>query len=112
VSTARTVTCPACQGPSLYAPENAYRPFCSRRCKEHDFGAWANEEHRLPQAPSSDELDPDQEPETLDPTQLELGSGLGLEMGLGARLDPEGMPEHLNLPSLGDSFAPPKKRLQ
>jgi len=112
VSTARTVTCPACQGPSLYAPENAYRPFCSRRCKEHDFGAWANEEHRLPQAPSSDELDPDQEPETLDPTQWELGSGWGLEMGLGASLAPEGMPENLNLPSLGDSFAPPKKRLQ
>jgi len=60
VSTTRTVTCPACKGPSIYAPENAYRPFCSRRCKEHDFGAWANEEHRLPQAPSSDELDPDQ----------------------------------------------------
>ncbi|MDO5086130.1 MAG: DNA gyrase inhibitor YacG [Comamonadaceae bacterium] len=44
---ARQVRCPACGGPSLYAPENAFRPFCSQRCKLHDLGAWANESFRM-----------------------------------------------------------------
>ncbi len=43
----RTVRCPACGGPSLYAPENRYRPFCSQRCKLHDLGAWASESFRV-----------------------------------------------------------------
>ena len=44
---ARTVRCPACGGPSLFAPENPYRPFCSERCKLHDLGAWADESFRV-----------------------------------------------------------------
>jgi len=43
----RTVHCPACNGPSVYAPSNVYRPFCSERCKQIDLGAWANEEFSL-----------------------------------------------------------------
>ncbi len=46
-SAPRTVRCPACGGPSLYAPENPYRPFCSERCKLHDLGAWASESFRV-----------------------------------------------------------------
>lgn len=120
MTTARTVTCPACQGPSVYAPENAYRPFCSRRCKEHDFGAWANEEHRLPQAPSSDELDPDQDPDR------ELGadarSSLGLGLVFGPSLGGLGADDLPELPSETDAQEPepepepahllPPKRLQ
>lgn len=45
---AKTVACPACGGKSLYASTNAYRPFCSERCKNVDLGAWANEDFRLP----------------------------------------------------------------
>jgi uncharacterized protein len=48
---ARTVTCPACGGPSLYAPANPYRPFCGERCKQHDLGAWASESFRVPTSP-------------------------------------------------------------
>jgi hypothetical protein len=44
----RTVRCPRCGGPSLYAPENPARPFCSERCKSQDFGAWASEAYRVP----------------------------------------------------------------
>jgi endogenous inhibitor of DNA gyrase (YacG/DUF329 family) len=44
----RVVTCPTCKGESLYAPSNPYRPFCSERCKNMDFGAWAGEGFRLP----------------------------------------------------------------
>lgn len=43
----RSVRCPACGGPSVYAPENPYRPFCSERCKLHDLGAWASESFRV-----------------------------------------------------------------
>jgi endogenous inhibitor of DNA gyrase (YacG/DUF329 family) len=59
----RTVTCPACQSPSLYSPRNPFRPFCCARCKGVDFGAWATESYRV-EAKSSDlehelDLDPD-----------------------------------------------------
>lgn len=48
---ARIVKCPACGGPSRYAPDNRYRPFCCERCKNLDLGAWASEEFRVPTAP-------------------------------------------------------------
>ncbi len=51
-----TVRCPACGGPSLFAPTNAWRPFCSQRCKQVDFGAWASEEFRV--AGRLEDLDP------------------------------------------------------
>ena len=52
----RTVRCPRCGGPSLYAADNAYRPFCSARCKNTDFSAWASETYRIaaPPAPPGD----------------------------------------------------------
>ena len=43
----RIVACPQCGGDSLYGPANAYRPFCSARCKGIDLGAWADEGFRL-----------------------------------------------------------------
>jgi len=52
----RTVRCPACGGPSLFAPENRFRPFCSERCKLHDLGAWASESFRV-EAQESDGAD-------------------------------------------------------
>jgi hypothetical protein len=55
---ARTVRCPQCGGPSLYAPENRWRPFCSERCKNHDFGAWANERYRIAARQPPDEARP------------------------------------------------------
>jgi len=50
----RTVTCPQCSGPSVYAPHNAFRPFCSERCKLGDLGRWASEDFRLPDAAPPD----------------------------------------------------------
>ena len=54
----RIVACPSCQGDSVYAPANPYRPFCSRRCKGNDLGAWANEDFRVAAAPDPSEDDP------------------------------------------------------
>lgn len=54
-TSARLVTCPACGGESIYSPANAYRPFCSERCKQVDLGAWASESFRMPaEAPPMD----------------------------------------------------------
>ena len=53
----KTVRCPGCGGASVYAPTNAYRPFCSERCKNLDFGAWASEHFKLPE--ESPDKDPD-----------------------------------------------------
>jgi endogenous inhibitor of DNA gyrase (YacG/DUF329 family) len=51
----RTVTCPTCKGPSLYAQANPWRPFCSRRCRELDLGAWASESYRMEERPQGDD---------------------------------------------------------
>lgn len=55
----RLVVCPGCKGPSVYAPRNPYRPFCSDRCKNIDLGAWANQEFSIAASPPpEDGLDP------------------------------------------------------
>ena len=53
----RTVICSTCGGPSLYAHENCFRPFCSERCRNVDLGAWASEGFRMPaDAPPDDQV--------------------------------------------------------
>lgn len=39
--------CPTCHRPIKWE-DNPHRPFCSERCKLLDFGAWANEEFKVP----------------------------------------------------------------
>jgi uncharacterized protein len=56
MSAALTVNCPYCKTLTLYSQSNPYRPFCSERCKQLDFGAWANESFRVP---VKNNLDPD-----------------------------------------------------
>jgi endogenous inhibitor of DNA gyrase (YacG/DUF329 family) len=65
VGTVRTVPCPQCGGPSVFASSNRFRPFCGERCKQIDLGAWASESFRMPaEAPPEDEPfgDPRQQP--------------------------------------------------
>ena len=53
----KVVRCPQCGGDSIYGPRNAYRPFCSERCKNLDLGAWASESFRVPtEAPPDDQV--------------------------------------------------------
>ena len=56
-SEVRIVVCPQCGGPSRYETKNTFRPFCSERCRNIDLGAWANEEHRLPDDTPQDDGD-------------------------------------------------------
>jgi len=53
---ARIVICPQCKKRMQYTTTNAHRPFCSERCRLIDFGAWVNEEHRVPGDAPGDEL--------------------------------------------------------
>ena len=54
--TPRTVRCPSCGGPSVYAASNAFRPFCSERCRTQDLSAWATERYAV-EAPPGRESD-------------------------------------------------------
>ena len=53
----RWVECPQCGQPSLYAPANRHRPFCSERCKQIDLGAWASESHSVPDESPPDDIE-------------------------------------------------------
>ena len=52
--TPRTVPCPTCGGPSVFAPHNKWRPFCSERCKIQDLARWADGTYRVAGEPVSD----------------------------------------------------------
>jgi len=58
----RIVRCPSCGGDSVYGPANPARPFCSDRCKNMDFGAWASENFRVPAQAGADDLGLDETP--------------------------------------------------
>lgn len=47
ISTTKTYPCPQCQKPTIW-DNNDNKPFCSKRCKLIDLGAWANEDYRVP----------------------------------------------------------------
>lgn len=64
------VACPQCRTKVIYTPDNPYRPFCSKRCRLLDLGAWADESHRIAGEPAMDETDLD---ELID--RLERGGG-------------------------------------
>jgi endogenous inhibitor of DNA gyrase (YacG/DUF329 family) len=51
------VTCPQCNKLSEYSTENAFRPFCSERCRLIDLGQWASEGYRIPAPIKPEDLD-------------------------------------------------------
>ena len=53
----RLVTCPQCKKQSEYSSSNAFRPFCSERCKMIDLGDWANENYKIPVNTPNEEPD-------------------------------------------------------
>lgn len=52
----RILPCPACRKSVKWTPANAFRPFCSERCRLIDLGAWADESHRIPGDPAFDDV--------------------------------------------------------
>lgn len=61
---AKRVKCPACGQPSRWATDNAFRPFCSERCKLIDLGAWAADRYSISGAPA-DPMEPAPAPDDL-----------------------------------------------
>jgi len=54
----RTVNCPTCAAIVEWSTAQAWRPFCSERCRLIDLGDWLDESHRIPaveSTPSGDE---------------------------------------------------------
>lgn len=43
----KEIACPTCGKKDTWKPENAFRPFCSDRCKLIDLGEWASESRRI-----------------------------------------------------------------
>jgi uncharacterized protein len=43
--------CPTCQTGLVWSDAYPARPFCSQRCKDIDFGAWASDAYRVEGAP-------------------------------------------------------------
>jgi endogenous inhibitor of DNA gyrase (YacG/DUF329 family) len=50
----RHFRCPRCRRETSWKG-NAYRPFCSERCKLLDLAAWADERYSIPGEPISPE---------------------------------------------------------
>lgn len=55
----KQIACPHCGKPTLYSPENPFRPFCSERCRLIDLGQWADEAYRVPVADHTPGARPD-----------------------------------------------------
>lgn len=51
-----TVNCPTCQAIVEWGEQSPYRPFCSKRCRLIDLGAWADESHKIAGEPAIDEV--------------------------------------------------------
>ena len=54
------VACPQCRTKVVWSQDNPYRPFCSKRCRLLDLGAWADESHRIAGEPAMDETNLDE----------------------------------------------------
>ena len=61
-----TVTCPLCKK-KIPWKDNAFRPFCSDRCRLIDLGKWASDEYRIPgeKKDSSEEDQEENNPEEM-----------------------------------------------
>ncbi|MFT4651965.1 MAG: endogenous inhibitor of DNA gyrase (YacG/DUF329 family) [Porticoccaceae bacterium] len=55
------VKCPTCKKDVAWTKEQKYRPFCSQRCQQIDFGDWASESYSIPVDPSFDDGQLDEE---------------------------------------------------
>jgi endogenous inhibitor of DNA gyrase (YacG/DUF329 family) len=48
------VPCPTCKTQVQWIVKNNYRPFCSTRCQQIDFGDWATESFTIAGEPAQD----------------------------------------------------------
>jgi endogenous inhibitor of DNA gyrase (YacG/DUF329 family) len=53
------VKCPSCGTSVVWSAQQAYRPFCSERCRLIDLGEWATGSYAIPVNEPMDESEPD-----------------------------------------------------
>lgn len=51
-----TLNCPNCGTEVVWSADNPHRPFCSGRCRDQDFIAWASGERSIPGNTEYDDL--------------------------------------------------------
>jgi endogenous inhibitor of DNA gyrase (YacG/DUF329 family) len=49
-----SVKCPTCDTDVPWIDDREYRPFCSKRCQQIDFGDWATESFKIAGEPAMD----------------------------------------------------------
>lgn len=49
-----SVKCPTCNTDVPWIVDREYRPFCSKRCQQIDFGDWATESFKIAGEPAMD----------------------------------------------------------
>lgn len=47
------ISCPTCHKEGTWKSDNAFRPFCSHRCKLIDLGEWADGSYQIPGDPAN-----------------------------------------------------------
>ena len=47
-ASSKVIECPSCNKPVAWVTENAFRPFCSERCRILDLGEWASDNRYIP----------------------------------------------------------------
>ncbi len=63
MSSVTTLNCPTCKNTVEWSDKFPFRPFCSQRCQQIDFGGWAQESFAISGAALVD-------PEVMDSEQL------------------------------------------
>jgi endogenous inhibitor of DNA gyrase (YacG/DUF329 family) len=58
MNTPRIVACPRCGAPVVWNEASIWRPFCSKRCRTIDQGAWATGSYRIPAVDPPDDPEP------------------------------------------------------
>jgi hypothetical protein len=51
--------CPSCKSKVLWNNDYPFRPFCSKRCQQIDFGGWANEDNKIAGSSVYDDMNSD-----------------------------------------------------
>ena len=55
MATTASIECPTCKTLVEWTDRSPYRPFCSERCQQIDFGDWATERFSISGEPCFDE---------------------------------------------------------
>lgn len=62
----KNVQCPHCRKTVIWSEDSPYRPFCSKRCRMIDLGAWADGSYSIPASPTTESANDSEQDEALE----------------------------------------------